>query len=236
MPQWLHINTAQRFGRRFWWVFVLLAIATVLVVGAIYFFAKADWQGQVTAFEWVREWDKERYQPVGGRCWYQGCAPARAYALVERSETHHYNRIPTGETCTKIGNTRSCTTNYMRVPVSEIRVYYTVNDWRLGQTMKVTGTTNRVSDLYWPDLKLNTCSAELQPGVGSDDPMLGCERPAQQRQWFYVHIQPEDSAVMPGRCAIQYGLWTDTRLERAVSGSYWIHQHLMDCHDLRWQQ
>lgn len=212
-----------------------VAVIAAVVIGVVYLTAKAEWRGTISAFDWRREWDKDRYQMVGGKCWYMGCEPDRAYNISRRSEVHHYDTIQSGQDCTTDSEGRtSCQTTYTDIPVYEWRIYYTVNDWRHGQTLVAAGNTNKTADLYWPDLGLNECDPELVSGVGTDDPMLGCERPAAQREYFYVSIAPENADILPGHCSVPFASWSDMTIGQAVSGSYWYHQNLIDCGDLHW--
>lgn len=213
---------------------IILGIVTLFssALGGIYFFNQSDFKGYIQSFEWSREWDKERYMKVGGNCWYLFCPPMRSYNHDARYEYHYSKSVYTGETCvTNTKGNRSCVSNYRSESVYDWKIYYTINDWRLGQTMRSSGKTNKVNDLYWPELNLNECDSTLQPGIGDNDPMLDCERPAQQRQFYYVYISGQQ---MLSRCLVDYSKWSDTKVETAVTGKYWTHQNLIDCNSLEW--
>lgn len=210
-----------------------LCLSVVITLIIIYFTAKADWKGDVVAFDWHREHDVERYQFIGGNCWFRGCEPARAYNQQYKEEIHHWNRRRSGETCsTDSKGKRSCTTNYTSYPVYETKVYYTINDWRLGRIVKTDGNDNK--NVYWNPLNLNQCDNTLTPGIGENDPLLNCEREGKQRELFYINIRADLENIYPAHCSIAYTRWSDMSIGFNVSGSYWIHQNLIDCEGLKY--
>lgn len=212
---------------------VCIVVAVVIGIGLIYFFQKSDWSGSVTSFDWKREWDVERYQFVSGNCWYNNCQPNRAYNLNPVSEIHHWNRVKTGESCTTDSDgDKHCSPNYTSYPVYETKIYYTINDWRLGRIAKSSGNDNQ--NIYWPELNLKQCDNNLQPGIGIDDPLLNCERSAIQREWVYINIKADNPNILSAHCQIDYPHWSDMNIGFNVHGSYWSHQNLIDCGDLKY--
>lgn len=211
----------------------ILALIGIVALGAVYFFAKADWSGEITGFNWWREWDIERYQVINDRCWSDGCQPSRSYDIERRREIRSYRSVKDGETCTGTGDDRRCTPRYRQEAVYGTRIYYTVNDWRVVRVARSSGIGNR--DVYWPQLVMSSCDSELQPSTGDNDPLLGCERAGSQREQYSVSIQPIAQDVNAIECPVSYGRWSDMLTGFNVSGSYWIHQHLIDCGSLKWE-
>lgn len=201
---------------------IAFVIAAILTIGTVrYFTAKSSFQGEIISHQWLREWDVERYQFVGGKCWFVNCEPDRAYNVSWRDEVYDYDTV-----CTGFGDDKKCHS----VADYETRVYYTINDWRLGRIMKSDGI--ETDNVFWPNLNLNQCDNSLVPGVGVDDALLNCERSAKQREWFYINVQATNQDVNLGHCQINYARWTDTVIGLKISGEYWYHQNLIDCNSL----
>lgn len=217
---------------------ILSAIVVILmfiVFLGLYFFHQEDLNGEASAFSWRREQDIEKYMIVGGWCWYSNCQPIRAWNIRENEEVHHHKRIYLGETCTTDSKGyRSCISDYMSVPVYEIKVYYDINDWRVGRFVKSEGKGNR--DYYWPELiNMNVCDVSLQPSSGKEDALLGCERPGSRRDWYWVSIETNVEDVF-GYCQIDFATWTDLYIGIKLTARYWSLQHLMDCSSISWSR
>lgn len=213
---------------------LFIALFIVSLIGLVLFFSvKTEWQGIIIGFEWKREQDIERYQIVGGSCWFWSCTPDRAYNITSRTEIHHWVSVPSGEICrTNTQNIRTCTTNYTNQPVYERKFYYDVNLWRVGRLVQSTGNTNKQNDLYWPELtNLNDCGV-FELGIGANDKNLNCERAGQKREFYSISIKPDVEYIRITNCLVNYAKWSDTPVNTKINGYYWFFQNLIDCNNI----
>ncbi len=178
---------------------VALVIALVMLV----LLWKKDVKVEVQGHTWERKIAVERYASVADDDWCSSM-PSDAYDVSRRSEVHHTDQIPDGETCrTEAGSctdscrnvdngngsfstdcTRTCTpdrqvcsTKYRSEPVYRDKCYYSVDRWRHQRDATAKGSAVKPAPA-WPNPEFKDCSVRR----------LGCERLGSRSQTYTVHF------------------------------------------------
>lgn len=215
----------QAKARPKWLPYAIGAVVIGIVAFALFaIFAKRDESGYVSAFDWERTIDVERYSAVSGS---QICpAPADAYNVTRNYEQVGTRQVPDGESCTSRqvdqgdGTFRSeqvCTTKYRSEPVYDYVCYYTVNRWGYSRTSRAEGDKSAAP--VWPATNVSGCLT------------LGCEREGTRREHYRVTITGDNDRTYT--CDLPFETWQDTALESTFTFKVRIIGGGIDCSTLQ---
>lgn len=236
-----------------WWtethvkpiLFLVAFLATVVMSLASVYIAlhyvsdKANFTGIITDRRWHYEWDVEQWSAFNSSCWSVNCQPRTSYDVSKRWEDTGNDRY-VGEDCKtewytdSDGDRRSrqkCTSVYE--DIYDWHVYYTDNGW---QRVRTEVSSDKNTEPHWPELKLQRqydtlkCRASL-PTTGKYAEMLGCQRAAGQRSYYYFTFRIQHPIDLTKECDLPNSLdaYHFAKIEKTIEGEYWAHQFIADC-------
>lgn len=218
----------------------LMPVIGAIVLGVIAFalfaiFAKRDETGFVSALNWERTIDIERFVAVQNS---QICpAPADAYNVSSRYEQVGSRQVPDGETCSSrqvdqgdgtFRQERVCTTRYRSEPIYDDVCYYTVNRWGYSRTVEANSATS--PNLAWPVTNLNNAAGNSSRCNGLL-PVLGCEKEGARKESYTVTITMDNGRTQT--CEVPFDEWQDVTVETTFTFKVRVVGGGIDCSTLQ---
>lgn len=218
----------------------LMPVIGAIVLGVIAFalfaiFAKRDETGFVSALNWERTIDIERFVAVQNS---QICpAPADAYNVSSRYEQVGSRQVPDGETCSSrqvdqgdgtFRQERVCTTRYRSEPIYDDVCYYTVNRWGYSRTVEANSATS--PNLAWPVTNLNSAAGNSSRCNGLL-PVLGCEKEGARKESYTVTITMDNGRTQT--CEVPFDEWQDVTVETTFTFKVRVVGGGIDCSTLQ---
>lgn len=218
----------------------LMPVIGAVVLGVIAFalfaiFAKRDETGFVSALNWERTIDIERFVAVQNS---QICpAPADAYNVSSRYEQVGSRQVPDGETCSSrqvdqgdgtFRQERVCTTRYRSEPIYDDVCYYTVNRWGYSRTVEANSATS--PNLAWPVTNLNNAAGNSSRCNGLL-PVLGCEKEGARKESYTVTITMDNGRTQT--CEVPFDEWQDVTVETTFTFKVRVVGGGIDCSTLQ---
>lgn len=219
------------------WLFPVIGAVVLAIIAFALFavFAKREETGFVSALDWQRTIDVERFTAVQGS---QVCpAPSDAYNVTSRYEQVGSRQVPDGETCSNrqvdqgdgtFRQERVCTTRYRSEPIYDDVCYYTVNRWGYSRSIEANSATS--ANLAWPVTNLNSA-------VGSSSqcngvlPVLGCEKEGSRKEVYQVTITMDNGRTQT--CEVPFEQWQDITVETTFTFKVRIIGGGIDCSTLQ---
>ena len=224
-------------------IFLLAFLTTVIFCGISFYIGfhyvsdKSKFTGIVVDKRWHREWDVEQWVAKADSCWGENCQPSTSYDNSKNWENTG-RRLKVGESCSTSYDSdgkahESCTD--ITVPIYDWHEYYTNNVWSRVRIEVSSGSWSTQSDIpYWPNLKLyrefntSACKNTL-PSDGKNAELLGCQRPAQQRDDYHYTFRIQKPINLTKECELTLVTYSDLKIEQSITGEYWTHQFIADC-------
>lgn len=221
----------------------LIAFLTTVILSCISVFFVIHYVGDKTPFtgiitdkRWHYEWDTQEWKSYNTTCWSTNCQPYTAYDITSKYEDTG-RRLKVGEICSPTYDSKghedgeNCTP--ITVPIYDNHIYYSDNSW---QVVLVQVTSGIKDEPYWPQLDLrrafgtSVCPSETQ-SIGKFAPLLGCQRPGDQRSYYYYTFHIQNPIDLTRECDLPNFLdsYHAAKIERTIEGEFWSHQYIADC-------
>jgi RNA polymerase subunit RPABC4/transcription elongation factor Spt4 len=232
-----HLRPKAAASKRPKWLFPVIGAVVLGVIAFVLFavFAKRDESGYVSALNWERSIDIERYVAVQNS---QICpAPADAYNVSSRYEQVGSRQVPDGETCSSrqvdqgdgtFRQERVCTTRYRSEPVYDDVCYYTVNRWGFSRTVEANSATS--ANLAWPVTNLNSAVGNSSRCSGLL-PVLGCEKEGTRKETYQVIITMDNGRTQT--CEVPFDEWQEITVESTFTFKVRVIGGGIDCSTLQ---
>lgn len=230
-------KTKVKPSRPKWVPFVIGAVVLGVIAFALFaIFAKREQTGYVTAFNWERTINIERFSAVAGSglC---SVMPADAYSVSRSYEQVGSRQVPDGEDCSMrqvdLGDgtfrqERVCVPRYRSEPVYDYVCSYMVNRWGYSRSANASGAREQTP--AWPDPRLNTSTAG---GCTSTFPSLGCERESGRDERYMITLKTGEDDTY--QCDIPFEVWNDLPVEASFKFKVSIVGNRPDCGSLERQ-
>jgi hypothetical protein len=190
---------------------LVIAAVVLALLGAclVTVFWQRDVQVRVEQHAWSREIDIEQMSAVSESSWCDSM-PSDAYSVSRSREVRSHNQIPDGQDCHTVrsdngdgtfSTSNECTTRYRSEPVYDDKCHYTVNRWRVVDTVKAQGR-GFAPPRAWPAVH----------GVGGGS-CMGCRREGGRRESLVVDLRGTSGkdASKAWHCALDDNRWTRLR-------------------------
>jgi len=223
------------------WRWAVGAAALLLVLLVIALVWKRDAALEVAGHRWERTIEVERFAAVTDDAWCSSM-PADAYHVSRRTELHHTDQVPDGQTCQTVpgscsescsardnGNgsastvctrscsppTQQCTPRYRSEPVYADRCYFTIDRWRHHREAKASGEALEPAPA-WPAPTIRSCERTA----------LGCERLGDREQTYVVRFSEGGEHH---ECEYPEPRWASLAPGQAVRGEVRVLTGGLDC-------
>ena len=162
-------------------------IAVVLIAVIVLLNMKTEASATISALDWSREIELEKYQSSIKNDWKED-VPLKGTIQNCIEKERDTKKIEDGQKCTMVKNDNGdgtfsekedCKPKYKEVPVYDSWCSYQIQEWKLFDTARKTG-----SDLYpeWPSPNIEKCSIVA----------LNCERLGRKIEKYNVHFTDQN--------------------------------------------
>ena len=204
-------------------MFILIALAAVVVLGIVFMFWTEKASVSVSGHQWTRSVEIQSLQSLSRGAWCDQL-PQGAYSIRREQRQRSTRRIPDGETCSNVNvdngdgtyrQERQCEPRYREEPVYDSYCNFQIDDWAHQSWQHARGDSTSPAPT-WPTYSVTGCQT------------LGCTRRGQTQERNTVLFRRDDSTETYD-CDFELTRWMSLGIGQTMEAEFRVIGGGIDC-------